>query len=114
MSVNRINIAEFEQRQRTLYEFDSDFCISYINYTGASRQVPSQLILTLEKGDERKTFSFFEPEFKETNKNLVSAKGLFIASIRHTAISSPKIEIGNRDGDVLFIAKSCKNITPIA
>ncbi len=114
MNFSRTHLAEAKQSRNYLYEFDSDFCISYVNYTGANRQVPSQLILTLEKEDERKTFSFFEPEFKETKKNLVSAKGLFIASILGITAKASQVEIGDRDGDIFFTAKCCKNITPVA
>lgn len=116
MNVNRLELTDLEAgaRARRIYEFDSDFCVSYVNYTQANEQVESQLLLTLEKSDERRTFAFFDPEFEETNKNLASAKGLFISSISNSDMSLSRIEIGDCDGNIFFNAKRCKNITPTA
>lgn len=107
-------VTDLDVNQNRIYEFDSDFCISYVNYTQANQQVESQLLLTLERDDERRTFAFFDPEFKETDKNLVSAKGLFISSISNSEMTSSRIEIGDCDGNIFFNAKRCKNITPAA
>lgn len=114
MDVNRSALTDSDTRQSRIYEFDSDFCVSYVNYTGASKQVESQLLLTLERDDERRTFAFFDPEFAETDKNLVSARGVFISSISNSEMTSSRIEIGDRDGNIFFNAKRCKNITPTA
>lgn len=114
MSADRLNLIGEEYKHRCIYEFDSDFRISYVNYTAANRQADSQLLLTLEKGDERKTFAFFEPEFADVDKNLVSARGLFISHVPGGSFKSSRVELGDRDGCIFFSAKRFKNITPVA
>lgn len=114
MNSERLNLIGTEHKPRCIYEFDSDFRISYVNYTAANTHADSQLLLTLEKGDERKTFAFFEPEFADVDKNLVSARGLFISHVPGSSLNSSRVEMGDRDGCIFFSAKRCKNITPMA
>lgn len=113
MNLGHSNMVSDRHQASCLYEFDTGFCVSYIHYTPASQQVESQLLLTLEKADVRVSFAFFEPEFMDVDKNLVSAKGLMITSVPGSLMVSSKVQMSDRDGCVFFKAKRCKHITPI-
>lgn len=98
-----------------LYEFDQGYQVSYVNYSRASDLVDAQLILTLERGCERKTFTFQQPQFMDTDKNLVTSHGVYIASLKTTATAAARVEVGDIEGGfAYFIARSVRNITPTA
>ncbi|MEN9464602.1 MAG: hypothetical protein RL217_783 [Pseudomonadota bacterium] len=97
-----------------LYEFDREYQVSYVSYSRANELVDAQLILTLEKGDERKTFVFNQPQFADIDKNLVTSHGIYIASLKSTSAAT-RIEIGDVEGGfAYFSAKNVRNITPTA
>lgn len=96
-----------------LYEFTRDYQVSYVNYSRACDLADAQLILTLEKGDERKTFVFSQPQFADIDKNLVTSHGLYIASLKTLASAPVRIEVGDLEGGfAYFTAKAVRNITP--
>lgn len=98
-----------------LYEFDSDYQVSYVNYCRQSSLADAMLILTLEKGNERKTFSFTCPEFSDIDKNLVACRGLYVSSVKDPNTRGQRIEVGDGTGCfVYFCARNVKNITPTA
>lgn len=92
-----------------LYEFEQDYDITYINYSPRQEHLESQLIITLERKNERQTFAFYEPEFADIEKNLITSKGVYIAAKAGTE----GVEIGDISGDfIYFTAKRVRNITP--
>jgi hypothetical protein len=98
-----------------LFKFDNDFKVSYVNYCRANELIDAQLVVTVEKQGDRQTFNFSCPHFSETDKNLLSADGLYIANIKETPFSQPRIEVGDLAGGFSFFhAKNVKNITPSA
>ena len=98
-----------------LYEFDQGFRVSYVNFSRASDLTDSQLILTLERGCERKTFAFSQPVFNDIEKNLVACRSLYIATIKSSPLSPNRVEVGDSEGNfVYFTARTVKNITPTA
>ena len=89
--------------------------MSYVNFSRASDLADAQLILTLERGCERKTFAFSQPHFNDVDKNLVASKGLYIAAIKSSPLAPNRVEVGDIDGGfAYFTAKNVKNITPMA
>jgi hypothetical protein len=98
-----------------LYEFDSGYRISYVNFSRASDLTDAQLILTLERGHERRTFVFTQPLFNDIERNLVSCRGLYIATLKSTPVSPHRVEVGDLEGNfAYFTARTVKNITPTA
>lgn len=96
-----------------LFKFDQEFKVSYVNYCRANDLVDAQLVITLEKNDRRQTFSFLCPHFSDIDKNLLSAEGIYIANIKESPFSQPRIEVGDLEGGFCyFSAKNVKNITP--
>ncbi len=101
--------------EHNLYEFESSFQISYVNYSRTSELVPSQFLVTLERDGERKTFAFSQPEFKDVEKNLIMHSGIYIAAIKNSEFSLARIEVGDLEGGfAYFTASSVRNITPAA
>lgn len=92
-----------------LYEFEQDYDISYINYSPRQEHLESQLIITLERANVRQTFAFYEPEFADIEKNLITSKGVYIAA--HHDVDG--VEVGDIGGNfIYFTAKRVRNITP--
>lgn len=109
MSTSRQTLDQF------LYEFDQSYRVSYVNFSRATELADAQLILTLERGCERKTFSFSQPHFYDVDKNLVASHGLYIAAIKSSPLSPDRVEVGDSEGGFgYFTAKNVKNITPTA
>lgn len=98
-----------------LYEFDQGYQVSYVNYSRPSELADAQLVLTLERGCERKTFAFQQPQFADVDKNLVTSHGVYIASLKSSPLSPARIEVGDIEGGfAYFTARSVRNITPTA
>ena len=98
-----------------LYEFDQGYVVSYVNYCRASELADAQMILTLERGCERKTFAFSQPQFADVDKNLVASHGIYIASIKSSPLSPVRVEVGDIEGGfAYFTARNVRNITPAA
>ncbi len=109
MSISRQKVSQY------LFEFDESFRVSYVNFSRATELADAQLILTLERGCERKTFAFSQPHFNDVDKNLVSSKGLYVAAVRSSALAPNRVEVGDSEtGIAYFTAKNVKNITPMA
>ncbi|QQD20800.1 hypothetical protein [Venatoribacter cucullus] len=98
-----------------LYEFDQGYEVSYVNYSRASELADAQLIMTLERGCERKTFAFTQPQFCDVDKNLVASHGVYIASLKSSPLSPVRVEVGDVEGGfAYFTARTVRNITPTA
>lgn len=92
-----------------LYEFDQGFEVSYIHYSPRLEHLQAQLLVTLERGCERRTFAFYQPEFSTTDKNIVTSEGIYIA----VDARSGDIEVGDiAGGFIYFTAQKVRNITP--
>lgn len=92
-----------------LYEFDQGFEVSYISYSPSQPHLESQLLVTLERGRDRRTFAFFQPDFNDVKKNIVTSNGIYIAADKQTG----EIEVGDiAGGFAYFSAKRIRNITP--
>lgn len=101
--------------EQSLYEFDSSYQICYVNYSRANDLADAQLLITLEKAGERKTFSFIEPVFADIDKNIVTCHGIYIAALKSSPVSPARIEVGDVEGGFpYFTARSMRNITPTA
>lgn len=99
--------------EKNLYEFDQGHRIIYASFFPANELVDAQLLLTLEKNEDRQTFAFSQPDFHNMDKNLVASRGLYIAALKSSPLSPNRVEVGDTGGDgVYFTAKSVKNITP--
>ena len=59
MSISRQTLDQY------LFEFDQSYEVSYVNFSRATELADAQLILTLERDCERKTFAFSQPHFKD-------------------------------------------------
>lgn len=95
--------------EKYLYEFDQGYEVSYINYSPRQEQLESQLIVTLERGRERRTFAFYQPEFADIEKNLITSDGIYIAG----QANSTHVEVGDiQGGFAYFTAKTVRDITP--
>lgn len=107
-----------ESRQevsRYLYEFEAEYRVTYVNFSRANELADAQLLLTLERKGERQTLAFSQPHFNDIEKNLVTSKGLYVASLKSSPLSPHRIEVGDLDGCfAYFTAKNVKNITPTA
>ncbi|MDF1763422.1 MAG: hypothetical protein P1U57_08445 [Oleibacter sp.] len=104
-----------QKLDHVLFEFDGSYTVSYVNFSRGSELADAQLILTLERECERKTFAFAQPHFNNVDKNLVSSKGLYIAAIKSSPLSPNRVEVGDSEGGfAYFTAKNVKNITPMA
>lgn len=109
MSISRQSLDQY------LYEFDQSYRVTYVNYSRANELSDAQLILTLERDCERKTFAFSKPHFNDVDKNLVACHGLYIAAIKSSPLSPNRVEVGDAEGGfAYFTAKNVKNITPTA
>ncbi len=98
-----------------LFEFDQSYQVSYVNFSRGTELADAQLILTLERGCERKTFAFSQPHFNDVDKNLVASKGLYIAAVKSSPLAPNRVEVGDLEGGfAYFSAKNVKNITPMA
>lgn len=107
MSTSRQTLEHF------LYEFDRDYRVSYVNFCRASDLTDAQLVITMERGSDRKTFAFTQPLFNDIDKNLVSSRGLYIAAVKSSPVAPNRVEVGDADGNfVYFTARTVKNITP--
>lgn len=99
--------------ERFLYEFDQGYEVSYINYNPGQALAESQLILTFERDNERRTFAFSMPCFADLDKNLITSQGIYIATLRAMSVSSARIEVGDiQGGFAYFTARSLRDITP--
>jgi hypothetical protein len=109
MSISRQTLDQY------LFEFDQSYEVSYVNFSRATELADAQLILTLERECERKTFAFSQPHFNDVDKNLVASKGLYIAAVKSSPLAPNRVEVGDLEGGfVYFSAKNVKNITPMA
>lgn len=109
MSVSRQQVGRF------LYEFDEGYQVTYVNFSRANELADAQLIMTLERGCERQTLSFSQPHFNDIDKNLITSKGIYVASLKSSPLSPHRVEVGDLDGGfAYFSAKNVKNITPTA
>ena len=95
-----------------LYEFDQGFEVIYLKYSPRHALADAQLVLTLERGLDRKTFVFHKPKFSAKDKNLMLSQGLYIAYVRGNG-DNARIEVGDiQGGFIYFTAHSVRNITP--
>ena len=109
MSVSRQQVGRF------LYEFDDEYQVTYVNFSRANELADAQLIMTLERGCERQTLAFSQPHFNDIDKNLITSKGIYVASLKSSPLSPHRVEVGDLDGGfAYFSAKNVKNITPTA
>ena len=109
MSVSRQQVGRF------LYEFDEGYQVTYVNFSRANELADAQLIMTLERGCERQTLAFSQPHFNDIDKNLITSKGIYVASLKSSPLSPHRVEVGDLDGGfAYFSAKNVKNITPTA
>lgn len=109
MSVSRQKLG------RALYEFDESYQVTYVNYCRANELTDAQLIMTLERGNERQTLAFSQPHFSETDKNLITSKGIYVVNLKSSPLSPHRVEVGDLEGNFpYFSAKNVKNITPTA
>ncbi|MEH6449483.1 MAG: hypothetical protein V7765_12485 [Oleispira sp.] len=109
MSISRQQVGRF------LYEFENEYQVTYVNFSRANELADAQLIMTLERGCERQTFSFSQPHFNDIERNLITSKGVYIASLKNTPLSPHRVEVGDHEGGfAYFTAKNVKNITPTA
>lgn len=109
MSISRQQVGRF------LYEFEEEYQVTYVNFSRANELADAQLIMTLERGCERQTFSFSQPHFNDIEKNLITSKGVYVASLKSSPLSPHRVEVGDLEGGfAYFTAKNVKNITPTA
>ncbi len=104
-----------QQSAQVLFQFDASFEVSYVNYYRGNELADPQLVVTLERDDDRQTFSFIHPHFNDVDRNLISAQGLAISSVKHSPFGQCQIEVSDlKDNMVYFTARLVKNITPTA
>jgi hypothetical protein len=104
-----------QQSAQVLFQFDSSFEVSYVNYYRGNELADPQLVVTLERDAERQTFSFSHPHFNDVDRNLISAQGLCISSVKQSPFGQNQIEVSDlKDNVVYFTARMVKNITPTA
>lgn len=109
MSISRQQVGRF------LYEFEDEYQVTYVNFFRANELADAQLIMTLERGCERQTFAFSQPHFSDIDKNLITSKGVYVASLKNSPLSPHRVEVGDLEGGfAYFTAKNVKNITPTA
>lgn len=98
-----------------LFVFEKDYRISYVNFSRTTELADAQLIITFEKGCERKTFAFSQPHFNDVDKNLVSSQGVYIAAVKSSPLAPNRVEVGDLENAcAYFTAKNVRNITPSA
>lgn len=109
MSISRQEVGRY------LYQFETEYQVTYVNFSRANELADAQLLLTLEKNGERQTLAFSQPHFNDIEKNLITSKGLYVASLKSSPLSPHRVEVGDLGGDfAYFTAKNVKNITPTA
>jgi hypothetical protein len=109
MSISRQQVGRF------LYAFVDEYTGTYVNFSSANELADAQLIMTLERGCERQTFAFSQPHFNDIERNLITSKGVYVASLKNTPLSPHRVEVGDLEGGfAYFTAKNVKNITPTA
>jgi hypothetical protein len=109
MSISQQNVGRY------LYEFGVEYQVTYVNFTRANELADAQLLITLEREGERQTLAFSQPYFNDIERNLVTTKGLYVASLKNSPLSPHRIEVGDLEGCfAYFTAKNVKNITPTA
>lgn len=109
MSISRQEVGRY------LYEFEAEYQVTYVNFSRGNELADAQLLLTLEREGERQTLAFSQPHFNDIEKNLITSKGLYVASLKSSPLSPHRVEVGDLEGEfAYFTAKNVKNITPIA
>jgi hypothetical protein len=104
-----------QQSAQVLFQFDASFEVSYVNYYRGNDLADPQLVVTLERDSERQSFAFMHPHFNDVDRNLISAQGLAISSVKLSPFGQNQIEVADlKDGMVYFTARIVKNITPTA
>ena len=104
-----------QQVGRFLYQFDSHYQVTYVNFSRANDLADAQLLMTLERGCERQTLAFSQPHFNDVEKNIITSKGVYVASLKSSPLSPHRVEVGDLDGEfAYFTAKNVRNITPAA
>ncbi|MEH6345851.1 MAG: hypothetical protein V7785_12245 [Bermanella sp.] len=104
-----------QQSAQVLFQFDESFEVSYVNYYRGNELADPQLVVTLERESERQTFSFLHPHFNDVDRNLISAQGLAVSSVKQSPFGQNQIEVSDlKDNMVYFTARLVKNITPTA
>jgi len=104
-----------QQTSQILFQFDDSFEVSYVNYYRGNELADPQLVVTLERGRDRQTFAFMHPHFNDVDRNLISAQGLYISSVKQSPFGQNQVEVGDlKDGIAYFTARCVKNITPTA
>lgn len=102
-----------QQSAQILFQFDDSFEVSYVNYYRGNELADPQLVVTLEREQDRQTFSFMHPHFNDVDRNLISAQGLCISSVKQSPFGQNQIEVSDlKDNVVYFTARVVKNITP--
>lgn len=102
-----------QQSAQILFQFDDSFEVSYVNYYRGNELADPQLVVTLEREQDRQTFSFMHPHFNDVDRNLISAQGLCISSVKQSPFGQNQIEVSDlKDNVVYFTARIVKNITP--
>ena len=72
-------------------------------------------VTILERDNERQSFAFMHPHFNDVDRNLISAQGLAISSVKLSPFGQNQIEVADlKDGIVYFTSRVVKNITPTA
>ncbi|MFT6152776.1 MAG: hypothetical protein ACJAYK_002745 [Crocinitomicaceae bacterium] len=104
-----------QQSAQVLFQFDESFEVSYVNYYRGNDLADPQLVVTLERDSQRQSFAFMHPYFNDVDRNLISAQGLSISSVKLSPFGQNQIEVADlKDGMVYFTARVVKNITPTA
>jgi hypothetical protein len=104
-----------QQSAQVLFQFDESFEVSYVNYYRGNELADPQLVVTLERESDRQTFSFLHPHFNDVDRNLISAQGLAVSSVKQSPFGQNQIEVSDlKDNMVYFTARLVKNITPTA
>lgn len=98
-----------------LFEFDQGYHVSYVNYSRANDLCDGQLLMTLMRDCERRTFVFTQPQFHDVDKNLVTSRGLYIVAIKSSLLGPNRVEVCDIEGGfAYFSAKRVREITPMA
>ncbi len=104
-----------QKSAQVLFQFDASFEVSYVNYYRGNELADPQLVVTMEREAERQTFTFMHPHFNDVDRNLISAQGLSISSVKQSPFGQNQIEVSDlKDNMVYFTARLVKNITPTA
>lgn len=92
-----------------IYDFDSGYTISYINYNRPCQLVGGRLIVAFAKDPERITLAFEQPSFNDPSQNILSAKGVKIVAEKNT---NEIWVLDAEDSTVFFKAFKVRDITP--